>query len=529
MPAADARRRGLLSALREQRGLLGVCALLQAGAGLAIAGSFLVPRRTLATNGHWISTKTTLERSLMGARGFVEGPQALAGGRLDLGAWHGYQEVQWHEPMQLERLEIDFYLPPASHLSVLFGCTPEEGCAGFRLSNIRRLPSLFFVADAEGRFLDRQPLSLELARRRWRRASVELADGSARLSLDGLQVALIDVERRAGRFGFRGAERGALVDNVEAIEARGRRVEEDFEAAAGPPYLLAVLPAALALLGLAAFAALVASGRLAPQRAALTLATLSLTLAALAGLSWAFSRWRGGRYPAVDPALAAAEEGGRAATIEETRRRIRERYAEPPAPGTTRVLVVGSSQTWGAGARRAEETWVRRLEGELQARVGPQRRVECIEAAIPAARAAHLAPLLEGDWLPLAPHIVVINLASNDRSRETFRRALDAMAAAVRAAGARLLLVQEANAPEAADAGLRVRHAAMAEVAARHGVPVLDMHGHLLALADQGFLWWDEVHLTSFGQRLLAARVAEALAPWVAEEAAGGYHPPRAP
>ena len=50
----------------------------------------------------------------------------------------------------------------------------------------------------------------------------------------------------------------------------------------------------------------------------------------------------------------------------------------------------------------------------------------------------------------------------------------------------------------------------------RFGVPVLDLHGHLSApeVVDSGFLWWDYVHLSSYGHR----RAAEWLAPQLLPE-----------
>jgi len=50
-------------------------------------------------------------------------------------------------------------------------------------------------------------------------------------------------------------------------------------------------------------------------------------------------------------------------------------------PEHTRVLVVGTSQTWGAGAARAEDGFVERLERLLMA-AEPERRWECINAGI---------------------------------------------------------------------------------------------------------------------------------------------------
>ena len=50
-------------------------------------------------------------------------------------------------------------------------------------------------------------------------------------------------------------------------------------------------------------------------------------------------------------------------------------------------------------------------------------------------------------------------------------------------------------------------------MAADHEVPVIDLHGYLVERKDAGFIWWDFVHLTTFGQRLVADKLADDLPP----------------
>ena len=54
-------------------------------------------------------------------------------------------------------------------------------------------------------------------------------------------------------------------------------------------------------------------------------------------------------------------------------------------------------------------------------------------------------------------------------------------------------------------------HQALREIGVVADVEVLDMHGYLAEQIDRGWLWWDFVHLTSFGQELFAERLAEAI------------------
>ena len=59
---------------------------------------------------------------------------------------------------------------------------------------------------------------------------------------------------------------------------------------------------------------------------------------------------------------------------------------------------------------------------------------------------------------------------------------------------------------------LAVKHRIVRTIAARHGLPVIDLQWYLTEQKDAGFIWWDFVHLTTLGQRLVAGKLARDLA-----------------
>ena len=152
------------------------------------------------------------------------------------------------------------------------------------------------------------------------------------------------------------------------------------------------------------------------------------------------------------------------------------------------------------------------LERVLAERFPGGTAFECINGGISSSRAADLERLVASEWMKYRPELVVINLSSNDRAtRGKFAPAIRRMIATARAAGAIPVLVQEANQFQAAMPNLRTRHAELAEIGAELGVRVLDMQSYLETREDDGFLWWDKVHLTSYGQALVAERLADQL------------------
>jgi len=176
-----------------------------------------------------------------------------------------------------------------------------------------------------------------------------------------------------------------------------------------------------------------------------------------------------------------------------------------PRPGHRRLVCLGSSQTWGAGARRADEAWPARLERLLNGSLRPgERPWACVNTGISGAVAERIFELYRREWSMPEPELVVVDLSNNDRDREAFRRALEELVAWNRARGIPTLLVLEPNSLESISHELEPNHRIMRQVGAATGTPVVDMMAALAAEPDAGFLWWDGVHLTSFGHRRFA-------------------------
>jgi hypothetical protein len=105
---------------------------------------------------------------------------------------------------------------------------------------------------------------------------------------------------------------------------------------------------------------------------------------------------------------------------------------------------------------------------------------------------------------------VVINLSSNDRDQPDFGADIRAFLELNAERGIESLLVAEPNSIEAVHS-IAHNHVVLAGLAADMDVELLDMHEYLAHQIDRGWLWWDFVHLTSFGQDLFARRLAEAI------------------
>ncbi len=201
--------------------------------------------------------------------------------------------------------------------------------------------------------------------------------------------------------------------------------------------------------------------------------------------------------------LDAEAAGSFNASAESISKRIKDICVHDRTKSTVRVLFIGTSQTWGAGARDETETFVNRFEEKLNSTAGLKRHFECVNAGICGSHILKLLNLYKNALLVLEPQVVVIILSNNDNDPTEFSNALRSFADLNISKGVKTVFVLEANSIERAEGELGL-HKFMRQVGKEKGIPVLDLHGYLAQNYDKGFLWWDSVHLTSFGQKLTA-------------------------
>ena len=211
-------------------------------------------RNNTLANGNWISTKATLEKAVPGTYAFILASQALAGGHLDLGAWHGYHEVIYKRELAPKEIEFDFRLDPDAYLCLIYN-KHESGFSGFRFSVNERFESMHFKASALGAFQDRAALSIpELKSGEWYHARVNFRENGCSLFVNGREAgAFIESIPDKQRVGFRGSFRAAWIDNVVIRQDPSKSIVDSFS---GPQnvFPMALMAAGITLLLNASFA-----------------------------------------------------------------------------------------------------------------------------------------------------------------------------------------------------------------------------------------------------------------------------------
>lgn len=503
--------------MRSLRTPIAAVAIAQIVLGLLVARAYVDSHHTLYNNRRWTSTKTTLDGGIIGAQSFVFNLQTLAGGRLDLSAWFAHQEVVSNDEFDPRSVEVELSISRDADLTVQFGRS-EHRYTGLRLSSSERFPPALLLATPEGEFLKKQEFrQLRRARPgRIHRLRIDFDDGPGERFTVYLNDQRLKSFRRPVarpmRIGFRGGARPALVHSVRVTDRDGGVWLEEFERPANWRLAYALSVSGVLLSSLLLFLILRRVIAVSDRRLILHFLMFSIVLLVVAALFIAFVWRRSTFYPNATERLEQRQAAYADAGAERMLERIRNEASPDPAPGIQRLLFIGSSQTRGSGATDAEHTLVRQTERLLNARAGT-RRFECLNVAVRAYKMRHMSTDFQQHWVDSGATLAIVNAGYNDRRTEpeVWQRSLRALIAAAEEAGIQLVLIPEATSVVRPWPALERMHRSVRQTGARAGLPVIEMQSHLRQRADDGFLWWDWVHLTSFGQRVFAERLVDEL------------------
>lgn len=463
---------------------------------------------TLHANGNWTSGKVDVDMGIAGAATYMVTRRGLQHNRLNLGPWYGFQELRSRERIDFRETEFTFSVPDRGYLVVRID-GEDDAFTGVRLSRHPTFPSIAFRANEGGEFTWTEPIAASHVADGENRGRITRDGDQCRFAVNGHDVAAIAGPSGALRVGFRGGYENVTVDDVRVTDRAGSPalVDSFRNTASGAPSLIILALVALAW-GVFAYGLHRRRERLRAPPVFYLLganAILVTCLAIYCATDFLVLSGRHVRKPTEALYRRTVESGP------EVQARLEREYPIQPDPSVRRVVFLGSSQTWGSGARTRAETFISRIERRLADAGLGGANVQCINAAISGAYSTHMIDSWRGGWHAWRPEAIVMNMSNNDRDPAHFRESLTWLAERCRADGVKLLFSLEPNSPEHDTAALERNHAVMREVGARFDVPVVDLHGAMLGELDRGFLWWDTVHLTSFGHRLAAEHLAPAV------------------
>jgi lysophospholipase L1-like esterase len=556
---------------------------LSAVAALILTEVVGYSRNILLLHPEWISSKRLLANAPMGANEAYFSRNILYRNRLNLHAWHGFNEILLNRVFSLGLLRFKFFLGDNGYLNIVFNKNKDSFC-GVRLSRNPKFPSMFFQARTDGKFLLRKPIQNLVLSQGWHASRVTFEGKSLVVECDGLVRGKFPVEPlRQQVIGFRSGNNVAIVDDVEVLDSDGKLVQRENFRNHWTGWLF-YFSAFASLLSLNALIFHLCRNR---QRALFSLITLELFLIFVLfiygcfdyyfwsagyrykGRTWGtaralnsdstlsngtlpeklrvlffthfpfydpeYTRWMS--YSPVElirflqiPSVAKYEhimvirnDSGalRMDDVMDTGPDIQSYLAENPFRHGTRILFLGTSQMWGSGASSPNERIASRVSSLLNTGASG-RNIYVINASERGSNSFELLNRCKDHLYLFRPDLVILDLSNNDDAR-SFDKGLRSLLEWTRSIHSKTLFILEPNSPEV-DFGkgsvkilpigrIQDRHAIMRNISTQYHVPLLDLNGYLTSdgVYDSGFLWWDLVHLTSYGQELAAEFIAKGI------------------
>jgi len=189
------------------------CILSVPGAAL-LTELVLYSQNSIYLNDRWIAEKRMMKMGLVRGDEYLLTRTPLARNMLDLGRYHGYQEVIYRDLLTLSSLEFDFSIDDASYLDVTYN-RDDNGYAGVRLSRRQDMPSFAFESTAQGGFRSRRLIPIQNLEPGWHRAVIRSSGLGLTLVIDRASIDLPTASSPgSGRIGFFAGMNGATIDNV---------------------------------------------------------------------------------------------------------------------------------------------------------------------------------------------------------------------------------------------------------------------------------------------------------------------------
>src|SRR5262245_56699121 len=507
-----------------------------------------------------------MQMYVMGAEQFMTTRNALFRNQLHLGEWHGFNEVSLKELVEPAAIEYRFRLSPGAYLYFIFNRS-ASGHYGIRLSRNAKFPSMFYQAERLNKFVSRTVLDLAPIRLNdgWHNLVLSFGSGQVIANLDGAALASMPVKIEGPQIiGLRGGFQPADVDSVRITGKDGRTILDDSFSNRRHygTIFAAVAVISLLLIGLTTVPLLRRHSpnefKLGVFRCLMGLGVAIMVLSLLFGFDYFLwsSRYLykeylpGGAHAfAVTVQIEALRQKlflyPKSASAFPSDKEVREaikrwdsdkpiiftdivRYTRehpivpeflgdgqmrglpPKSDRTIRIAFLGTSQTWGSGAEKISETFVARCHDLLAQALGDI-SVETYNFSNSGSNSTELLGRYAESWRLSRPDLLLTNLSTNDAKIDTLTANLRTLAHLARAAGARVVFLLEPNAAETDHRGLREKHSAIQRLGQELHVPVWNLDGYMSSdpIYDSGIMWWDKVHLTSYGHGV----VAEWLAP----------------
>lgn len=481
---------------------------------------------TLKNNQNWSVTKLELEMNVMGAESFFEQTQPLNGDFLNLGSWHGFQEIISLNRFDYDQLRFKTKLNKDAYLIFYYQIQDNEKLA-IKIANQPNQSACLQIRN-DGYFINQKLLeNLSLNENRWTDVKASVHQNEIEFDIEGKKVACPINGYPNSKIGFKNGLENSYLDDIIVSKNKDEIFSENFSNQKRFNYYLSLLFAAIIVIN---FANLIGKKGESRKRSLMLQVLINISLLMILIISFFYLLlFYVGNYPNLNSTLLNLKSAERNWARDEVKFISKFVMEEGETKGEGKMMFIGSSQTWGAGATNHNNRFSSLVEQELKKQLEASNssatntakvlgystadQISVINAGAAGSTSTELLEEYSGRWIDLKPKTVFINLSSNDYDYKNnptiFERNLETFINVNKEAGINTIFLLEARSPENKD--LNQFHQIVIDVSKRHGVPLINIYEYLKNNDSKGLIWWDFVHPTDFGHRLIANYIIEEL------------------
>lgn len=454
---------------------------------------------TIAINGEWENAKVKLAKGVQGARSFELSHIPLLTNTLNLGNWWKFHEVWSKKKYDFSKITLKVKSDGRGPFFVLLKNERGEKW-GFKFSSGPNSHKWLQLAP-DGQFLHIKHLGhAPLPVDQWMNLELLRIGNKLEVSLAGSPVGSFLLPGGGPyAIGFKNYDNVVEIDDITFLEGK-KLIRENFS----PRYK--VWWGLLATSFIIVFFSILLLGKcISTQEKLLLCSAFSVGLLFILTSNYIFHLKFHGNYKTIDPLLKMrlARYQTSIETEDQLIPKLKQKLKLLSQKNKRPLYLFGSSQSWGAGAYLATSS----IEGQISSYLANNKFLNCyqfINFAVSGLAAHSLKDFIHYHFPHLPTGYAVINLGLNDQTNPKFGLEFPELLEEIAQFTSEVFLVGEPTYFLWGKGEPRPVERIVREQAQRKGYPYIDAQRELNLAAEDGQLWWDRAHLTSYGQSLLA-------------------------
>lgn len=188
----------------------------------------LYSQNNILNNKNWFVAKKQKQMLVVGADEFLLERSVLAKNQLDLSKYYGFQEVYTKKTFKPNHISLSFHLPLDGYLD-LFLIDDHHLAHGIRLINSDSDKSFYFVKNKDKKFIIKQELNWSLKMNNWNLLKWNIQKNHLEIDFNGMRFKKNSIAtHQFGHFGLYAGEVGAVIDDVLIEDLEGQKFYDDF-------------------------------------------------------------------------------------------------------------------------------------------------------------------------------------------------------------------------------------------------------------------------------------------------------------